>query len=563
MIYFHDVNKSFGNLNIFHNLNLKIERAGIHIIEGKSGSGKSTFLNLIMGQDYDSGTIDVLDQPIYIRQNYDLIPSLTVRDNLLLGKKQTALDYDLIEYFDMRSFLNNYPDELSGGQKQRVGIIRSLMQDSSIILCDEPTESLDIANKKLVMDLLLKLSKTRIVIVVSHDTYIIQNYGDYFYSLKHQTIKLVASKEKGFKKVESYRKALSVGDYLRLLLRFKSYDYLVLGFSMVLFILGLGILCQLYTSWFEIPSSKDTVNADIAYIKSFQAMNVDDFKNTLLQSEMLTSGTLRPILEADAFYYDGSKYLANIYPHPSKTAFQGVYLNTNAKELLGDVDVGSNIEMVYRLDGKEYLLDLKVTGFVQEPDTKAMNVYYDYDLVQDLLLNMNYGDLNRWEFMLENCHLMEIELAYEKAQTLKRHLPSLTFELIAPLYDERINFAEDIELYARFYSLLYGVLVLSGIGLFIFLLDRQIKKLRFYLGIFMSNGYHYKLVLKTELIYLFICLLIVLILGLGLLIGFSIKPAGYYLLSLLALVFALLLTMLFKLKSIDKSQIMASLKEGF
>ena len=103
-----------------------------------------------------------------IFQNYELIPQLNVMDNIFLGKPYSEDNRKLLETLQIDHILDHYPDELSGGQKQRVGIARALISEPGMICCDEPTESLDIENRQIVMYLLKEYSKDHIVIMATH-----------------------------------------------------------------------------------------------------------------------------------------------------------------------------------------------------------------------------------------------------------------------------------------------------------------------------------------------------------------------------------------------------------
>jgi len=182
------------------NISLKFSDSGLVFITGKSGSGKSTLLNVLAGLDeITSGSIfdgnvnlSLLNQKkknIYRRnnigfifQNYNLIDELSVAENVTLGLKKTAnrmkeLDQKL-GLLDIKKYINKKASELSGGEKQRVAIARALYKDSKIIIGDEPTGNLDVANSTIIFDALSKIAKDRLVIVVTHDQESAHKYGD-------------------------------------------------------------------------------------------------------------------------------------------------------------------------------------------------------------------------------------------------------------------------------------------------------------------------------------------------------------------------------------------------
>lgn len=196
IIQLKDVNKSYNNIPVLENFNLEINEGEMICISGRSGSGKSTILNILgLLETFDSGTYllygkkapkpfsneatKILKDSIgYLFQNFALIDNKTVRYNLelALSRKQIK-DSDLNATLDnvgLNDYLNRKVYTCSGGEQQRIAIARLLLKDSNIILCDEPTGSLDEENKHIVMDLLHELHQSgKTIIIVTHDTEII------------------------------------------------------------------------------------------------------------------------------------------------------------------------------------------------------------------------------------------------------------------------------------------------------------------------------------------------------------------------------------------------------
>ncbi len=189
-------------------VSIDFEEKGFVFLLGKSGSGKSTLLNTIGGLDkFDSGEIIIKGRSSktfsqsdfdsyrntfigFIFQEYNVLENFTVAKNLglaleLQGKKASKEEVNkLLSQVDMLDYAKRKPNELSGGQKQRVAIARALIKNPEIIMADEPTGALDSATGKQVMDTLKELSKTKLVIVVSHDREFAELYGDRIIELK-------------------------------------------------------------------------------------------------------------------------------------------------------------------------------------------------------------------------------------------------------------------------------------------------------------------------------------------------------------------------------------------
>lgn len=181
---------------------------GMVFILGKSGSGKSTLLNIIGGLDkassgeiiingYNSKDFTTKDFDSYrnayigfIFQEYNVLDEFTVGENITLALELQNKKYDsdvlskLLEDIDMAGFASRKMNTLSGGQKQRVAIARALIKEPEVILADEPTGNLDSVTGKQIFDILKHLSKTKLVIVVSHDREFAEEYADRIIELK-------------------------------------------------------------------------------------------------------------------------------------------------------------------------------------------------------------------------------------------------------------------------------------------------------------------------------------------------------------------------------------------
>ena len=189
-------------------VSIEFPEKGFVFLLGKSGSGKSTLLNCIGGLDsFDGGEIIIKGKSSkdfsqsdfdsyrntyigFIFQEYNILENFTVAKNLALaielqGKKPKKEDVEqLLEQVEMLPYAKRKPNQLSGGQKQRVAIARALIKNPEIIMADEPTGALDSNTGRQVMETLKELSKTKLVIVVSHDREFAELYGDRIIELK-------------------------------------------------------------------------------------------------------------------------------------------------------------------------------------------------------------------------------------------------------------------------------------------------------------------------------------------------------------------------------------------
>ena len=181
--------KFYGDQCIFIDQQLTIDSTGLYFITGPSGCGKSTLLYILSGiEKLTSGEVKIQGNSTMIFQNYELIKEFNVFENIFFKKKGQASknDLELLHALKIDEYLDRKVNKLSFGQRQRIGIARALAQKPAIILCDEPTESLDIDNKLIVMDFLKAYSKDHIVIIVSHDKKLIERFVGVFYGYKEK-----------------------------------------------------------------------------------------------------------------------------------------------------------------------------------------------------------------------------------------------------------------------------------------------------------------------------------------------------------------------------------------
>lgn len=185
-----------------NNISFELLDKGLVFVVGKSGSGKSTLLNLIGGLDsYDSGEIIIDGKSTkyfnrsefdsyrntlvgFVFQEYNLFDEFNVEKNISIAMELQGLEFnkekinDLLKQIDLDGYSNRMPNELSTGQKQRVAFARALIKSPKIILADEPTGALDSKSGEQVLSLLKKLSKDKLIIVITHDYNYAQTYGD-------------------------------------------------------------------------------------------------------------------------------------------------------------------------------------------------------------------------------------------------------------------------------------------------------------------------------------------------------------------------------------------------
>lgn len=201
--------KGFGSgssrVEVLKNLSLNIEEGSICVLLGPSGSGKSTLLNILGGiEKPDQGSLllegkqleKLTDKELlsyrkeylgYVFQSYNLIPNLTVRENVEVGaylsKAPLPID-EIIRLLGLWEHRDKFPNQLSGGQQQRTSIGRAIVKNPSLLLCDEPTGALDYNTSKDILKLLQNINRKY------GSTMVIVTHNDAISKMAHQVVRL-------------------------------------------------------------------------------------------------------------------------------------------------------------------------------------------------------------------------------------------------------------------------------------------------------------------------------------------------------------------------------------
>lgn len=196
---------------VLKGIDAQIKKGEICVLLGPSGSGKSTLLNIIGGIDStDNGYVAINDEKItnmtekrqtlyrrkhlgYVFQLYNLIPNLTVKENVEVGAYLSENPFDtdeILKTLGIYDHRHKIPNQLSGGQQQRTAIGRAIVKNPDILLCDEPTGALDYKTSKEILCLIEEINKKygNTVIMVTHND-AIKNMADRVIKLKDGMIR--------------------------------------------------------------------------------------------------------------------------------------------------------------------------------------------------------------------------------------------------------------------------------------------------------------------------------------------------------------------------------------
>ncbi len=237
MIKINNLNKYYnkGKRNEIHVINdtsLELPESGLITLFGPSGCGKTTLLNVIGGLDSAEGEILINDEKIsiekyrrdnigYIFQSYNLINDLTVYENLSLAlsvnniEDKEEVDKRItyaLNSVGMYKYRKKLASELSGGQQQRVSIARALVKKCRVIIADEPTGNLDSTNSIQIMNILKSLSKTKLVLLVTHSSELANYYSDMIVEIRDGKLLSVKETDKNAKLAKHSENKVFLGD---------------------------------------------------------------------------------------------------------------------------------------------------------------------------------------------------------------------------------------------------------------------------------------------------------------------------------------------------------------
>ena len=194
MITCRHLSKKFDRVKILDDFSYVFEDTGLYVLYGASGSGKTTFLHILLGiMNFDSGSIDydhvsytdqvdyssIQKEIAYISQESYFIDYLTMEENLILESRKSKEEVlTLVRKFGLDAHLHKMPNQISGGEKSRFSLIGNILKEKKIFFLDEPTASLDRENRKLVYDILDELKKDCLIICATHDHFIFEYHPE-------------------------------------------------------------------------------------------------------------------------------------------------------------------------------------------------------------------------------------------------------------------------------------------------------------------------------------------------------------------------------------------------
>lgn len=427
MLEFNHLKKQYGDKVLFEQISYQFCEPGLYLLYGKSGSGKTTLLNILSGYDKaDEGAITIKEgkRTFCMFQNFELIPELSVQENILLyptlHPKDTFCQEKaeaVIQSLGLQDLLQHYPDECSQGQKQRISIARAILANADIYFCDEPTEALDEQNINEVMALITEMAKDKIILMVTHSQQLLQNPE--FHKLHLEQGKLISypaqknvAEKTTFDSVntEFTYNADAVISYGKRIIHKKTQWQIAVIFSCMLIVFGFYCL---YAKIFVKQSHEKIANRDQIYVRydagmsSMEGVHIEkivSFMDLDYQGKIIEYKIIPATKALNQFPIEGEKIFQE----------KGIILNQNAAllycELFDLTDhrdlIGKQINLKLKTDGSHVGIDFVIQGIVQEQDVAdEIQLYYD----------KAYLDQRMKDYILPNGKMLNEE-AYKKSR---------------------------------------------------------------------------------------------------------------------------------------------------
>lgn len=527
MLKLNNIVKIFPNddRKILNQITLDANRGELIAVVGKSGSGKTTLLSIIAGLEkvtegnvvFDNFELTTLNEDQYasfrnenvgiVFQEFNLVEELNVLDNIMLPLSLSSAEYNdnkkqamqLLKKFRMEHIYKRLAKNLSGGEKAKVSIARAMIQNPDIILCDEPTGSLDNENASIVFQTLKQISKDKIVIVVTHDDALIEDFATRLIRIHDGVIESDQSRiPKPVQQQSTYRlkpkkgnnKAISKLLTNQLFRRNNktTLSLISLSFSFLLMLLStmllFGFKYNSLESIRQISNEAEYVGykinntmiaqSDLEYLNSKD--NIDEafmqvITSILVKSETVTYGTTFETITSDVDQFKLKKQLIGSYPN---TPNQVIISYDFAKEL-----VGSNLsesDMINALNNvtltaiftEDIEHTFEVVGFVKiNTKDNHIAIFYRHS---DFSTWLDTQDRDSIRLDQEQLHVL-----FDTTKNINKHIKAIETERGIILNKATAPLEEYIEGEYRFLTSVLLATSMISIGLGIATIYMQIK----------------------------------------------------------------------------------------
>lgn len=452
-----NLSKSYDKQKVLNKINVAFPNKGLFCLVGESGGGKSTFINCITGiEKMDKGEVYFQGEKIknfdefrnkyigMIYQNINLISFLNVSDNVNI-KKENNIDNELIK-LEIDKFEKTKINVLSGGERQRVAIARAISSDTKILLCDEPTGSLDRENAIAVMNILKELSKNILVIVATHNMDIVNDYADHVVKIKNNNITSTYKKKENNRLFSVKLKRMSIKHMIKMgiytLLRNKmkmimSIISLSISFSFLLFSLNASNNVDKLIK----ENKQNYLDYNMLRIVKEKSSKIENTSLTLVKEERLKMEDIKELsylIDVSFYKYDltpiftfypdincpigSSNYISNVefvpYSSKSEILFENkiegrfpkyeneVVINKACRKYLStnrfNISISKIIDLKlndHTIISDSYSIDenFKIVGQVKEFELlETPKIYYSYDYLKKLSKEIDLVNLSKY-----------------------------------------------------------------------------------------------------------------------------------------------------------------------
>ena len=409
-------------------VSIKFRKNEFVAILGASGSGKTTLLNIIGGLDrYDSGDLIINNKSTkkfknidwdryrnncigFIFQSYNLIPHISILDNVEMGMTLSGVNSktrrrkakDALKKVGLLEHIHKKPNQLSGGQMQRVAIARALVNDPDIILADEPTGALDTKTSIQIMDLIKKIAKDKLVIMVTHNPELAHEYAsriiEFQDGVKLSDSNPIKDTEKDDKMLKIRKTAMSFATALKLSfnnIKTKKGRTLLTAFASSIGIIGIGLILSL-SNGFKIEVDKFEKNSlsQAPIIISTQAMSAtsDDI------DEVTSNKKLEKYTDKKEVYVQKDIVKSMYHTNKITNDYLTFLEKMDTKYLAGTAySRGTNLIVINKDYNNNYNLVSTLNSNIQEWTLLPTNPNKDASVVIDNLYDVIAGEINNDE----------------------------------------------------------------------------------------------------------------------------------------------------------------------
>ncbi len=407
MIELKNISKKYNNTWILKDVNLELKPGNIYVFKGVSGSGKTTLLNIIAGLDknYD-GDIYVNGNSLdkyyneyrnsigYMMQKSLLFRNSTLLENLRLIEDNVPKIEEYAKLFNVYDILNKYPNQISGGEKQRVALIRTLLNDRSIIIADEPTSSLDYENSLIFVEHIKKIDISNKIIIIATHKNIYDDIASEIININFGKLSIINDSEidNNFKLELNSKKNKMLNSFI---LSNKNSFGIVFNIIIMLFTITILLVFSIKIKY-QSESIKQYLKDNACNViesKDFLADEIVDLIDKRYDDYEIKEKdyTIYSLLNKDDSVFKNTKYIAyGSFPKKNEVLINNYFVdlkfpNIEYKNIIGEKININNVEYT-------------ISGIIDYPESKAIYfgfyenildnqipaVFLDYDIIKDV-----------------------------------------------------------------------------------------------------------------------------------------------------------------------------------